>query len=121
MQAPAGYGKTTSVHAALDGAAEVAWYDAQPWEADAFAAALLSRVRTVRPDVGRLTLALAEQHADPDRLGAAFAEELTHVDAPLRIVVDDAHVLGASFAAFARSIARRLPHTVRLVLLARVP
>ncbi|HWT07088.1 MAG TPA: LuxR C-terminal-related transcriptional regulator [Xanthomonadales bacterium] len=121
MQAPAGYGKTTSVHAALDGAADVAWYDAQPWEADAFAAALLAHVRMVRPDVGRLTLALAEQHADPERLGAAFAEELTHVDAPLRIVVDDAHVLGASFAAFARSVARRLPHTVRLVLLARVP
>ena len=121
MQAPAGYGKTTSVHAALDGALDVAWYDAQPWEANAFAAALLARVRTVRPDVGRLTLALAEQHADPERLGAAFAEELTHVDAPLRIVVDDAHVLGASFAAFARSVARRLPHAVRLVLLARVP
>ena len=121
MQAPAGYGKTTSVHAALDGAPDVAWYDAQPWEGDAFAAALLAHVRVVRPDVGRLTLALAEQHADPERLGAAFAEELTHVDAPLRIVVDDAHVLGAPFAAFVRSVVRRLPNTVRLVLLARVP
>src|SRR4030081_3754335 len=97
VQAPAGYGKTTSVHAALDGAADVAWYDAQPWEADAFAGALLARVRTVRPDVGRLTLALAEHATDFERLGAAFAEELTHVDEPLRIVVDDAHVLGASF------------------------
>nr|MDQ6942794.1 hypothetical protein [Candidatus Eremiobacteraeota bacterium] len=121
VQAPAGYGKTTSVHAALAGQSDVAWYDAQPWETDGFAGALLAHVRVVRPDVGRLTLALAEQHADPERLGAAFAEELTHVDAPLRIVVDDAHVLGASFAAFARSVARRLPHTVRLVLLARVP
>jgi ATP/maltotriose-dependent transcriptional regulator MalT len=121
VQAPAGYGKTTSVHAALDGTAGVAWYDAQPWEADAFAGALLARVRAVRPDVGRLTLALAEQGAEPERLGAAFAEELTHVDAPLRIVVDDAHVLGASFAAFARSLARCLPQAVRLVLLARVP
>ncbi|HEV2740038.1 MAG TPA: LuxR C-terminal-related transcriptional regulator [Candidatus Elarobacter sp.] len=121
VQAPAGYGKTTSVHAALDGAPDVAWYDAQPWEADAFAEALLARVRIVRPDVGRLTLALAEQRADPERLGAAFAEELTHVDAPLRIVVDDAHVLGASFGAFARSLARRMPDPVRLVLLARVP
>jgi ATP/maltotriose-dependent transcriptional regulator MalT len=121
VQAPAGYGKTTSVHAALAGATDVAWYDAQPWEADAFAAALLARVRIVRPDVGRLTLALAEHETDFERLGAAFAEELTHVDAPLRIVIDDAHVLGASFAAFARSLARRLPHAVRLVLLARVP
>jgi LuxR family transcriptional regulator, maltose regulon positive regulatory protein len=121
VQAPAGYGKTTSAHAALDGQPDVAWYDAQPWEADAFAGALLARVRAVRPDAGRLTLALAEQGADPERLGATFADELRHVDAPLRIVVDDAHVLGSSFAAFARSLARRMPDPVRLVLLARVP
>ena len=121
VQAPAGYDKTTSARAALDGDPSVAWYDAQPWEADAFAGALLARVRTVRPDVGRLTLALAEQRAEPERLGAAFAEELTHVDAPLRIVVDDAHVLGPSFAAFARTLARRMPDAVRLVLLTRVP
>jgi LuxR family transcriptional regulator, maltose regulon positive regulatory protein len=119
VQAPAGYGKTTSTRAALDGAPDVAWYDAQPWEADAFADALLARVRAVRPDAGRLTSALAAQGADPQRLGATFADELRHVDAPLRIVVDDAHVLGPSFAAFARSLARRMPDSVRLVLLAR--
>jgi ATP/maltotriose-dependent transcriptional regulator MalT len=121
VQAPAGYGKTTSVHAALAGEPDVAWYDAQPWEADAFAGTLLERVRLVRPDVGRLTLALAEQGADAERLGVTFAEELRHVDAPLRIVVDDAHVLGASFAEFARGLAARMPAPVRLVLLARVP
>src|ERR1700738_1396673 len=121
VQAPAGYGKTTSARGALDGAADAAWSDAQPWKADAFAGALLARVRTVRPDAGRLTLALAEQGADPERLGATFAEELRHVDAPLRIVVDDAHVLGASFGAFARSVVRRMAQPVRLVLLARVP
>ena len=120
VQAPAGFGKTTSARAALAGDPSVAWYDAQPWEAGAFAGALLARVRAVRPDAGRLTLALAEQGADPERLGATFAEELTHVDAPLRIVVDDAHVLGPSFAAFVRSLARRMPEPVRLVLLARV-
>lgn len=119
--APAGYGKTTSVRAALAGAPDVAWYDAQPWEADAFVAALLARVRDVRPDVGRLTLALAEQRADPERLGATLADELRHVDAPLRIVVDDAHVLGAPFAAFAHSLARRMPDAVRLILLSRSP
>ncbi len=121
VQAPAGYGKTTSARAALDGAPGVAWYDAQPWEAGAFADSLLAHVRTVRPDAGRLTLALAAQGADPEHLGATFADELRHVDAPLRIVVDDAHVLGASFAAFARSLARRMPGSVRLVLLARFP
>jgi LuxR family maltose regulon positive regulatory protein len=121
VQAPAGFGKTTSARAALDGEPNVAWYDAQPWEAGAFAGALLARVRAIRPDAGRLTLALAEQGADPERLGATLADELRHVDAPLRIVVDDAHVLGASFAAFARSLARRMPVPVRLVLLARTP
>jgi len=102
VQAPAGFGKTTGVHAALAGAADVAWYDAQPWEAGAFVAPLIARVRTLRPDVGRSTLTLAEADADVERLGATFAEELRHVDAPLRIVVDDAHVLGPQFAAFAR-------------------
>jgi LuxR family transcriptional regulator, maltose regulon positive regulatory protein len=119
VQAPAGYGKTTSVREALTHEDAVAWYDAQPWEADAFVPALLARVRAVRPDAGRLTLALAEQGAEPERLGAAFADELRHVDAPLRIVVDDAHALGASFAAFAASLARRMPEPVRLVLLTR--
>ncbi|HTD37236.1 MAG TPA: hypothetical protein VK669_06970, partial [Candidatus Limnocylindrales bacterium] len=119
VQAPAGYGKTTGVRAALAGETDLAWYDAQPWEAGAFVPALLARVRTVRPDAGRLTLALAEQGAEPERLGAAFADELKHIEAPLRIVVDDAHVLGASFAAFAASLARHIPESVRLVLLAR--
>ena len=76
-------------------------------------------MRTVRPDAGRLTLALAEQGAEPERLGAALADELKHVDAPLRIVLDDAHVLGGSFAAFAASLSRRMPEPVQLVLLAR--
>jgi LuxR family maltose regulon positive regulatory protein len=119
VQAPPGYGKTTGVQAALAGADDVAWYDAQPWEADAFVPALLARVRALRPDAGRLTLALAEQGAEPERLGATFADELRHVDAPLRIVVDNAHALGASFEAFARSLTRRMPDSVRLVLLAR--
>ena len=119
VQAPAGFGKTTATRAALGGAGDLAWYDAQPWEADAFVAALLARVREVRPDVGRLTLALAEQGADAERLGATFADELRHVDAPLRMVVDDAHVLGPSFAAFARSLVRRMPASVRVVLLTR--
>ncbi len=119
MQAPAGFGKTTGVQVALAGSADVAWYDAQPWEAGAFVAPLIARVRTLRPDVGRATLTLAEGDADVERLGATFAEELRHVDAPLRIVVDDAHVLGPQFAAFARELARRMPSSVRLVLLTR--
>ncbi|HEY4440573.1 MAG TPA: LuxR C-terminal-related transcriptional regulator, partial [Candidatus Elarobacter sp.] len=49
------------------------------------------------------------------------AGELLHVDAPLRIVVDDAHVLGASFGAFAGALVRRMPPAVRLVLLTRAP
>ena len=121
VHAPAGYGKTTSVAAALGERPGVAWYDAQPWEAGAFVAALVARVRTARPDAGRLTLALAEQGAEPERLGAAFADELGHVDARLSIVVDDAHVLGPSFAGFARSLARRMPAAVQLVLLSRTP
>ena len=109
VQAPAGFGKTTAVRDALAGEADVAWYDAQPWEAEGFAAALIACVRAIRPDVGRLTLALASEGAEPGRLGATFADELRHVDAPLRIVVDDAHVLGPAFEAFARTLVARMP------------
>lgn len=121
VQAPAGYGKTTSVRAALRDEPDVAWYDAQPWEAGAYAGALIGCVRTLRPDAGRLTLALAGEGAESARLAATFAEELSHVEAPLRIVVDDAHALGAGFGPFAATLARRMPRAVRLVLLARVP
>ncbi|BDE07306.1 hypothetical protein WPS_25820 [Vulcanimicrobium alpinum] len=61
VQAAAGYGKTTTVRAALEGDPSAAWYDAQPWEAGAFVAPLIERVRTVRPDVGRVTLGLADE------------------------------------------------------------
>ncbi len=120
VQAPPGFGKTTTVRRALAGEEQLAWYDAQPWERDGFVAALIERVREVRPDVGRKTLALSANGAPPERTGAAFAEELRHVEAPLRIVVDDAHVLGDSFAVFVRSLVRAMPSAVRVVLLTRV-
>ena len=119
VQAPAGYGKTTAVRDALAGEADLAWYDAQPWEAEGFAAALIACVRAIRPDVGRLTLALASDGIDPSRLGATFADELRHVDAPLRIVVDDAHALGPGFAAFVRTLVARMPASVQVALLTR--
>ncbi len=49
VQAPAGYGKTTCVRAALAGEPGVACDDAEPREAGAFAAVSIERVREVRP------------------------------------------------------------------------
>jgi LuxR family maltose regulon positive regulatory protein len=121
VQAPAGFGKTTTVRAALAEAPGVAWYDAQPWDADAFLGPLVERVRLVRPDAGRTALALAESGAPPERYATALAHELRYVEEPLRIVVDDAHLLGPSFSGFARALARAAPPFVRLVVLARTP
>jgi ATP/maltotriose-dependent transcriptional regulator MalT len=44
VQAPAGFGKTTATRAALGAAGDLAWYDAQPWEADAFVETHVARV-----------------------------------------------------------------------------
>ena len=121
VQAPEGFGKTTRVREALAAEPSVAWYDAQPWEREGFAAPLIERVRLLRPDAGRQTLALAASGAEPQRYGRMFADELAHVDAPLRIVIDDAHVLGDDFASFARALVRAMPSQVRLVVLTRTP
>jgi len=89
VSAPTGYGKTFAVRGALRANdVPACWYEAEPWERDGFLEPLVERVRSARPDVGRRTLALAQSGAPPERLGAAFASELTHVDAPLCIVID---------------------------------
>jgi len=121
VQAPAGFGKTTTTRAALADEPGVAWYDGQPWDADAFLGPLVEQVRRVRPDAGRAALALADAGASPERYATAFAAELRNVEEPLRIVVDDAQVLGAGFAAFMRVLAKAAPAHVRLVVLTRAP
>jgi LuxR family maltose regulon positive regulatory protein len=119
VAAPLGFAKTSTVKAALDGGT-VAWYEAAPWDADGFIEPLVMAVRRERPDFGRQTLALAEQHADPQRVGAAFASDLRHVEAPLVIVIDDAHHLDeAGFGPFIDALVRRLPEYVHLVIVSR--
>ncbi len=55
--------------------------------------------------VGRRTLALAQSGAPPERLGVTFADELTHVVAPLCIVVDGVeHLEERIFAPFADAL-----------------
>lgn len=81
------------------------WYEAQPWEGDGFLEPLVERIRVARPDVGRRTLALAQSGAPPERLGVTFADELTHVVAPLCIVVDGVeHLEERIFAPFADAL-----------------
>src|SRR5471032_982671 len=119
VQAPLGFAKTSTATAALAGAT-VAWYEAAPWDADGFIEPLVMAVRRVRPDFGRQTLALAEQHADPQRIGAAFASELRHVQAPIVIAIDDAqHLAAAAFGPFIDALVRRLPEYAHLLILSR--
>ncbi|HEY0798178.1 MAG TPA: LuxR C-terminal-related transcriptional regulator [Candidatus Baltobacteraceae bacterium] len=122
VQAPLGYGKTTTARLALAGDERVAWYGAQPWERGAFIVPLVNAVRVLRPDFGRLTLALAEhQNISYERLGATFAADLEHVREPLTIVVDDCHHFGedAGFGPFIDGVMRSLPAYVHVVLLSR--
>src|SRR5476649_1502370 len=119
VQAPLGFAKTSTATAALAGAT-VAWYEAAPWDAGSFYEPLVMEVRRLRPDFGRQTLSLAEQHADPQRIGAAFASELRHVEAPLVIAIDDAHHLDAAgFGPFIDALVKRLPPYVHILVLSR--
>jgi len=127
--APAGYGKTSLLTLALGEDPQCAWYTAQLWHADGFAEPLVREVRRLRPDFGRLTLALASRRPESgpagaawaQRLGATFAEELAHIDAPIRVVFDDVHLLegDVAFGEFITGLMRTLPRHVRLVLSGR--
>jgi len=127
VHAPAGYGKSSTVALALaEGRATVAWYTAQLWHAHAFVEPLVDEVRRVRPDFGRLTLALAMQGGDTteasaQRLGATFAAELGHVIDPLVVVLDDVQLLAEdrAFTDFLAGVLRARPDHVRFVVAAR--
>ena len=130
LVAPAGYGKTSALSLALADDDRSAWYTAQLWHAGEFVEPLVREVRRLRPDFGRLTLALASRTtratnaqgaARAQRMGATFAQELEHVVEPLRIVFDDVHLLEGDevFGAFVTGLMRTLPAHVSLVLCGR--
>jgi ATP/maltotriose-dependent transcriptional regulator MalT len=133
IQAPTGYGKTSA--AALTVASvglPTVWYTVQPWHAGDFVDPLVSEVRTVREDFGRLTLALAAHGRPPSddadalrrwmvRIGASFAQELGNIPQRLILVIEDYHVLEGDQALwdFIAGAMRQLPDTVTLVLIGR--
>jgi ATP/maltotriose-dependent transcriptional regulator MalT len=133
IQAPAGYGKTSGAALTVDAVnLPTVWYTAQPWHAGVFVEPLVSEVRTVREDFGRLTLALAAHGRppsdDPDalrrwmaRIGASFAQELGNVPQRLILVIEDYHVFEDDLALwdFIAGAMRQLPETVTLLLLGR--
>ena len=131
MLAPAGYGKTSLLALTLTDHPACAWYTAQLWHAGEFTEPLALEVRRVRPDFGRLTLALATRgtHGDSvharaaraQRLGATFAAELGHVAEPLAVVFEDVHLLAqdSAFGEFIVGLMRVLPGHVRLAIAGR--
>jgi LuxR family maltose regulon positive regulatory protein len=121
VQAPLGVGKSSALHGALGDRTGVAWLDAKPWHRGAFAPALVAPIRAIRPDFGRLTLGAATAGASGTHLGATFAAELTHVDEPLVLAIDDAQVFADDphFVAFADALCAAIPAQVRIVLCGR--
>jgi LuxR family maltose regulon positive regulatory protein len=133
VQAPPGYGKTSSVALTVDSVGLPAvWYTAQPWHVGGFVDPLVSEVRTAREDFGRLTLALAAHGRPPSddahalgrwmmRIGASFAQELGNIPQRLVLVIEDCHVLEGDRALwdFVAGAMRQLPETVTLVLIGR--
>ena len=121
MQAPLGAGKTTALAMAFEKDDAVAWMDAKPWHRKAFIEPLVGAVRRVRHDFGRMTLGADATGASATHLGRIFAGELAHIDAPLYIVIDDAHVLSdeAAFVRFMVAVLHHLPTSVHVVLAGR--
>lgn len=133
IQGPAGYGKTCLCALAVAATrAPTAWYAAQPWQTGDFVDALVSEVRSVREDFGRLTLALASsgRPASNDaeqlrlwaqRVGATFAQELGHIRERLILVIEDYHVLEGDLALsdFVTGAMRHLPDSVTMLLVGR--
>jgi LuxR family maltose regulon positive regulatory protein len=132
LVAPAGYGKTCLVDLALaERGVANARYTAQLWHAGDFAEPLAGEVRRVRPDFGRMSVALARQRPRSDdatalavwaqKLGARFASELDHVREPLVVAIEDVHLLqnDRTFADFLTGVMQGLPAHVRLVVAGR--
>ena len=133
IQAPPGYGKTSAAALTVEAVdLPTVWYTAQPWHAGDFVEPLVSEVRTVREDFGRLTLALAAHGRPPSddadalrrwmvRIGASFAQELSNIPQRLVLVIEDYHVFEGDQALwdFVAGAMRQLPDTVTLVLIGR--
>jgi LuxR family maltose regulon positive regulatory protein len=121
VHAPLGAGKTTALRTALDGRSDLAWMDAKPWHRAAFAEPLVAAIRAVRPGFGRVTLGGVAAGATAEHLAATFTGELTHLDDPLLLLIDDAHVFAedARFAAFLSRVLRDPPGQLRIVLCGR--
>lgn len=121
LRAPLGAGKSVAAAMAFAEAPGLAWMDARPWHRGAFARAFVDAVRGVREDFGRMTLGAIEAQADAAHLGATFARELAHLDEPLLLVVDNAHVFldEPDFARFAEAAIVALPSRARVVMLGR--
>jgi ATP/maltotriose-dependent transcriptional regulator MalT len=104
------------------------------WHGGSFVEHVVHEVRRLRPDFGRLTISLsrgrrpangdsAELRSWSQHVGATFSEELSHLEEPLVIVLDDYNQLGGdqSFFDFIVGAMSTLPPHVRLVLAGRTP
>jgi LuxR family maltose regulon positive regulatory protein len=121
LQAPLGAGKSAAAASAFAGDPHAVWLQAQPWHRGAFAAALVQAVREARPDFGRLTLGALEAGAGSAHLGRVFAQELTHIDEPLLLVVDNVQVFTgeSGFVRFIEAAMSRAPAAARILALGR--
>jgi LuxR family maltose regulon positive regulatory protein len=121
LHAPLGSGKTAAAATAFDDLPETVWMEAHPWHAGAFVAELVDAVRNVRPEFGRMTLGALEAGAPVAHVAATFARELTHIDAPLLLVLDNVHVFeeATDFSRFVDTAVAALPAGVGILAMGR--
>lgn len=133
VQAGAGYGKSTALAALAGGDLPLAWYHLEAEDADPqvfllhLIHALQAAASEMAPDLSAAPLALLEQREQTAVPYATAADtlnnELSRLDAPLLLVLDDAHHLnrsGESLRLLDRLIGHA-PHSLHTILASRYP
>ena len=123
--APAGFGKTTALAAALDaGPYPVAWLSLDEGDDDpaTFLRHLVAAIQTQAPEACQSTLGLLQLPSlpVPAFIGRTLAEDLAALPAPLVVVLDDYHCIGRSdIHALLGALLRWPPPALHLVVASR--
>lgn len=121
LHAPLGAGKTAAAKMAFAGTPGVVWMEARPWHRDAFIRDLVDAVRGARANFGRMALGALDAGASAAHIGGTFAAELAHIDEPLTLIVDNAHVFTGEpgFSRFVDAAVNALPASAHILAMGR--
>lgn len=136
--APGGYGKTTTVASWLqhrqivfDDTTDIIWHNVTPLDNNLhrFCSELVARIceaghkyatYAVEDFTYTRQLLSGQEVTKPEHLATVFAEDVSRLSIPLKLVLDDYHeIQDASVNTFIQSLLRRVPVNLQLLILTR--